>query len=112
MRSDRRVGFGAGRNARQRIAPNGKITRAAPDGASATEGGGESGIRTHGRVSPTHAFQACSFNHSDISPFRINSLRAVADQITRNGLDVLAFYDHVWIQWLRDVEEQLVAEIV
>ena len=57
-------------------------------------------------------FQACSFNHSDISPFRINSLRAVADQITRNGLDVLAFYDHVWIQWLRDVEEQLVAEIV
>ena len=30
--------------------------------------GGESGIRTHGRVSPTHAFQACSFNHSDISP--------------------------------------------
>ena len=31
-------------------------------------GGGESGIRTHGRVSPTHAFQACSFNRSDISP--------------------------------------------
>ena len=30
--------------------------------------GGESGIRTHGRVSPTHAFQACSFNRSDISP--------------------------------------------
>ena len=26
------------------------------------------GIRTLGRVSPTHAFQACSFNHSDISP--------------------------------------------
>jgi hypothetical protein len=30
--------------------------------------GGESGIRTHGTVSRTHAFQACSFNHSDISP--------------------------------------------
>ena len=31
--------------------------------------GGESGIRTHGRrITPTHAFQACSFNHSDISP--------------------------------------------
>ena len=30
--------------------------------------GGESGIRTHGGVSPTHAFQACSFSHSDISP--------------------------------------------
>src|SRR6476619_8445404 len=34
--------------------------------------GGESGIRTHGRVSPTHAFQACSFNHSDISPYLSN----------------------------------------
>lgn len=30
--------------------------------------GGERGIRTLGRVSPTHAFQACSFNRSDISP--------------------------------------------
>src|SRR6202041_1928984 len=30
--------------------------------------GGESGIRTHGRISPTHAFQACSLNRSDISP--------------------------------------------
>src|SRR5262245_29423325 len=40
---------------------------------SVSEGaGGESGIRTHGRVSPTHAFQACSFNHSDISPFKWN----------------------------------------
>ena len=29
---------------------------------------GESGIRTHGGVTPTHAFQACSLNHSDISP--------------------------------------------
>jgi hypothetical protein len=41
--------------------------------------GGESGIRTHGRVSPTHAFQACSFNHSDISPFRINHLRVACE---------------------------------
>ena len=31
-------------------------------------GGGEGGIRTHGRVSPTHAFQACSLNRSDTSP--------------------------------------------
>ena len=30
--------------------------------------GGESGIRTHVRVSPKHAFQACAFNHSAISP--------------------------------------------
>jgi hypothetical protein len=34
--------------------------------------GGERGIRTLGRVSPTHAFQACSFNHSDISPVEWN----------------------------------------
>src|SRR5579884_1505759 len=33
-------------------------------------GGGERGIRTHDRVSPIHAFQACAFNHSAISPSR------------------------------------------
>ncbi len=32
--------------------------------------GGESGIRTHGTVSRTHAFQACTFSHSVISPRR------------------------------------------
>lgn len=30
--------------------------------------GGERGIRTPDTVSHIHAFQACSFNHSDISP--------------------------------------------
>ena len=30
--------------------------------------GGETGIRTLDRVSPIHAFQACAFNHSAISP--------------------------------------------
>src|SRR5258708_37864317 len=30
--------------------------------------GGESGIRPHVRVSPKHAFQACAFSHSAISP--------------------------------------------
>ena len=34
--------------------------------------GGEKGIRTLGTVSRTHAFQACSLNHSDISPFEWN----------------------------------------
>src|SRR3990172_12267589 len=38
--------------------------------------GGERGIRTLGRISPTHAFQACSFNHSDIYPFRIKDFPA------------------------------------
>ena len=33
-------------------------------------GGGESGIRTHGTVSRTHAFQACALSHSAISPKR------------------------------------------
>jgi hypothetical protein len=42
---------------------------------SRSEVGGESGIRTHGRVSPTHAFQACLIDRSSISPFRINDLR-------------------------------------
>lgn len=32
------------------------------------QGGGESGIRTHGTVSRTHAFQACALSHSAISP--------------------------------------------
>ena len=48
------------------------------------ETGGETGIRTLGRVSPTHAFQACSFNHSDISPFRISYLRAVGNSVAQN----------------------------
>ncbi|MDK2943270.1 MAG: hypothetical protein PWP56_2783 [Acetobacterium sp.] len=30
--------------------------------------GGERGIRTLGTLTRTHAFQACSFDHSDISP--------------------------------------------
>ena len=30
--------------------------------------GGEGGIRTHGRISPTLAFEASSFNRSDTSP--------------------------------------------
>ena len=34
--------------------------------------GGENGIRTHERVSPLHAFQACAFNHSAISPCNTN----------------------------------------
>ncbi len=39
------------------------------DFAQGDSNGGERGIRTLGRVSPTHAFQACAFNHSAISPF-------------------------------------------
>jgi hypothetical protein len=52
--------------------------------------GGESGIRTHGRVSPTHAFQACSFNHSDISPFDRSTLLMVALASIEGRLAALA----------------------
>ena len=47
--------------------------------------GGENRIRTCGTIAGTHAFQACSFNHSDTSPrrrslvcfcFRVNSKAA------------------------------------
>lgn len=41
-----------------------------PERTFETEGGGESGIRTHGTVSRTHAFQACALSHSAISPER------------------------------------------
>src|SRR5713101_1281271 len=37
--------------------------------------GGESGIRTHVTLSSKHAFQACAFSHSAISPVRIHRLR-------------------------------------
>ena len=33
--------------------------------------GGENGIRTHERVTPLHAFQACAFNHSATSPKKL-----------------------------------------
>src|SRR3954451_10213516 len=52
--------------------------------SSRRKDGGERGIRTLGRVSPTHAFQACSIDHSDISPFRINHLRAVWNSVAQN----------------------------
>ncbi len=69
-----------------RVAPHTPTTRAVePSGSTAgltrplrqkaqakTRGkektGGEGGIRTRGTVARTHAFQACSFSHSDTSP--------------------------------------------
>jgi hypothetical protein len=34
--------------------------------------GGEGGIRTHGPIAGTHAFQACRFDHSRTSPNRFS----------------------------------------
>ena len=62
------VAFISGTNASEMQLYSARILAAPNSAHSAREAGGESGIRTHGRVSPTHAFQACSFNHSDISP--------------------------------------------
>ena len=45
--------------------------------------GGETGIRTLDRVSPIHAFQACAFNHSAISPEEIRSGQAKIQDITQ-----------------------------
>ena len=39
--------------------------------------GGEGGIRTHGRISPTHAFQACSLNRSDTSPHASRAMNLI-----------------------------------
>jgi hypothetical protein len=43
--------------------------------------GGERGIRTLDRVSPIHAFQACAFNHSAISP--VNDARDAEEGLQR-----------------------------
>src|SRR6058998_1360970 len=42
----------------------------------ARNSGGETGIRTLDRVSPIHAFQACAFSHSAISPDHISRIAA------------------------------------
>src|SRR5688572_17754578 len=60
-----------------------------------SEIGGEKGIRTLGTVSRTHAFQACSFNHSDISPFKINNLWPRRTPSNRIVSDLLICRDHL-----------------
>ena len=46
--------------------------------------GGERGIRTLSRVSPIHAFQACAFNHSAISPGSVQSVGEAARDLQSN----------------------------
>src|SRR6266851_4816211 len=52
--------------------------------------GGESGIRTHVTLSSKHAFQACAFSHSAISPALIRKLLLRDKQCRQNLL--LRFY--------------------
>src|ERR1700674_5819486 len=69
--------------------------------------GGEGGIRTHGRVSPTLAFEASSFNRSDTSPRQLHSSgraarrqrqRATGDtrQRDRKDFPVMSFPQSKW----------------
>ena len=53
---------------------------------------GETGIRTPGTVSDTHAFQACSLSLSDISPKKRHSLTEF-DKIDKKITD--HFYIHI-----------------
>ena len=52
------------------LEPQKDSPRASKDGVNCQKitCGGESGIRTRGSVATTHAFQACAFDHSAISP--------------------------------------------
>jgi len=58
------------------------------------------------------AFQACSFNHSDISPFRVNDLRAIGRQIIARRRPFRSVRHHPWIQRLTDGAQQPCAETV
>jgi hypothetical protein len=51
-----------------------------------TVDGGEGGIRTHGPIARPHAFQACSFSHSDTSPWP-RTAGAQADGLPRPALE-------------------------
>ena len=47
---------------------------------------GERGIRTPGTVTRTHAFQACSLSHSDISPAAVSLQPSAISQGVRESL--------------------------
>jgi hypothetical protein len=47
--------------------------------------GGESGIRTHVTLSSKHAFQACAFSHSAISPVRITVRNELSETFQKLG---------------------------
>src|SRR5687767_1369268 len=72
-----------------------------------SEIGGEKGIRTLGTVSRTHAFQACSFNHSDISPSLESTTceRSPTDYRTRRRA-LASFRDLVCIQLLESAQDE------
>ncbi len=56
---------------------------------SRTKAGGEGGIRTRGGVTPTHAFQACSFGLSDTSPDIVFLSKKLAERKGFEPLDLV-----------------------
>jgi hypothetical protein len=57
-------------------------------------------------------FQACSFNHSDISPFRINDLRAVDGRIIARCFKFCGSSHRRWIQRVTSGDAPNVIRIV
>ena len=57
-------------------------------------------------------FQACSLNHSDISPFRINDLRAVRHSVAQNPPQILRFRKWICLQRFADMRQAIVSGIV
>jgi hypothetical protein len=59
------------------------------------------------------AFQACSFNHSDISPLlESTTCERSAIRISQNGSRILLWRDEIWIQRFTDDGNDNIAEIV
>ncbi len=72
----------------------------------------DAGVEWHTTDHRQSDFQACSFNHSDISPFRINDLRATdRGYRIRRGLPSRSF-DLVCIEWFDAARERPFGGIV
>ena len=59
--------------------------------------GGESGIRTHVTLSSKHAFQACAFSHSAISPAYRSGVRR--KEFLRRVCAAEDFFLILWVNW-------------
>ena len=75
------------RGARRNGAPSESSAKHGVPGEALAKDGGEGGIRTHGRVPPTLAFEASSFNRSDTSPrSRVFQLNKAAKESQREPI--------------------------
>ena len=69
-------------------------------------------FRYHSMQLAGFVFQACSIDHSDISPFRINNLRTVGSVYRKTLLQILMFRDAICIQRFAGPSRSIGAEIV